>query len=292
MTERAPDHASRTQETFGLLWRATARGQVSEHAGTHLERAAAAVDLDLDFDFDLPSAGRRFLDAGCGSGRDLAWCASRQPAVTAVGLDANDAIDVPVRAVAHLGNAHVVQGSVLAPPLRPRSFDLVYSYGVLHHTGSSSDAFRALADLVAQGGELIIYVYSDLQEEPVLRAVLRTVTALRRITTRLRPGAVLRLSRLMAPVVFVLFSLPAALLRRVPKGDGLANRLPFNHVAGPMGAVGDLYDRFSSPVEDRHSRDEVAGWFHDHGFDDIRIAAMDGARGWVGAGRLPAGDRR
>lgn len=275
---RDEDLARRTRRTFGLLWRETAEGRVELHGATHFERAASAAGV-------RPLApGARVLDAGCGPGRDLVWLATHEPAATTVGLDASDAIHVPAQAVAELPNACVARGTVLSPPFRAATFDLVYSYGVLHHTGSSREAFDALARLVAPGGQLLIYVYTDLREEPFLRRALTIVTALRRLTTRLEPRTVLLLARVAAPVVFFLFAAPAMLLRRLPGGERVASQLPFSFVTRPRQAVGDLYDRFSAPIEQRHSRDEVLGWFKRAGLHHVTVTTMPGARGWVGVG--------
>jgi SAM-dependent methyltransferase len=277
----AYDAAGRTRRSFGLLWRETADGRVARHAGTHVRRAAGAAGVTL------PAQAKRILDAGCGDGSDLIELATLHPQATVVGLDANDAIDVADRAVALFPRAHVVRGSVLAPPFQPRTFDVVYSYGVLHHTDAPDEAFAALARLVAPSGLLLTYVYTDLREEPVLRVALGFVSAARRVTTRLSPRQVLRLARIAAPVVFLVFAVPAAVLRRLPGGHGMADRLPFNFVRRPAGAVGDLYDRFSAPIEHRHSRDEVAGWYRHAGFEGVVVTAMADARGWVAVGRRP-----
>ncbi len=57
---------------------------------------------------------------------------------------------------------------------RPESFDLVYSLGVLHHLEDPLAGVRALAKLVRPGGELRLYVYRTLEDEPWWkRAALR-----------------------------------------------------------------------------------------------------------------------
>ena len=274
------DAAARTRRSFGMLWRETSAGRVREHGATHVERAAAAAHVTL------PTEGERILDAGCGAGRDLVALARRHPMATVVGLDVHEAVHVAAGAAAEVSNAYVVRGSVLDPPFLPASFDFVYCYGVLHHTDDPAAAFRALAALVAPGGRLLIYVYTDLREEPLLRVLLQAITAVRRLTTRLPPRTVLRLARLLAPVVFLVFGVPAALLRLTPATRRFANKLPFNFANHPASAVGDLYDRFSAPVEHRHGRRELEEWYRDAGLRDALVTSMADARGWVAVGRV------
>lgn len=40
-------------------------------------------------------------------------------------------------------------------------FNVVYSWGVLHHTGAMSEAFGNVAPLVNEGGKLFISIYND-----------------------------------------------------------------------------------------------------------------------------------
>ena len=68
----------------------------------------------------------------------------------------------------------------------PQSFDLVYCLGVVHHLEQPQVGVRALAKLVRPGGELRLYVYKTLDDEPAWKQLIFTgVTALRRLTTRL-----------------------------------------------------------------------------------------------------------
>src|SRR5207302_765480 len=50
-------------------------------------------------------------------------------------------------------------------------FDVVHSWGVLHHTGEMSNAFRNAAALVKPGGFLIISIYNRHWTSPFWRAV-------------------------------------------------------------------------------------------------------------------------
>jgi 2-polyprenyl-6-hydroxyphenyl methylase/3-demethylubiquinone-9 3-methyltransferase len=112
-------------------------------------------------------AGRSFVDVGSGSG--LFSLAARR-----LGAARVHSLDFDPKSVActrHLkerydpGNAQwtVEQGSALdAPYLRSLGrFDVVYSWGVLHHTGSMWQALDNVMELVAPGSTLFIAIYRD-----------------------------------------------------------------------------------------------------------------------------------
>jgi 2-polyprenyl-6-hydroxyphenyl methylase/3-demethylubiquinone-9 3-methyltransferase len=60
-------------------------------------------------------------------------------------------------------NWTVEEASVLDPAYLGKlgQFDIVYSWGVLHHTGSMWKALENVAPLVAPGGKLFIAIYND-----------------------------------------------------------------------------------------------------------------------------------
>jgi SAM-dependent methyltransferase len=105
-------------------------------------------------------AGRRVLDAGCGRGRWTRALLELGAHVTAI--DYSDAGLAQTRALCG-ATANLVTSRVdlLDPPpeLRSQRFDLVFSYGVLHHTGDTWKALQNVASLVADEGALVLYLY-------------------------------------------------------------------------------------------------------------------------------------
>lgn len=112
-------------------------------------------------------AGRRFLDIGCGSGL-FSLAASRLGAAQVHSFD-YDAQSVSCteemrRRFGAPGAAWATErGDILDPAYLQRlgQWDVVYSWGVLHHTGSMWQAIGNAAGLVAGNGLLFIAIYND-----------------------------------------------------------------------------------------------------------------------------------
>jgi 2-polyprenyl-3-methyl-5-hydroxy-6-metoxy-1,4-benzoquinol methylase len=107
--------------------------------------------------------GRTMLDIGCGSGLHAA-AAGRLGAARIVALDLDPRSVETTRAVltchAPLVAAEVRQADVfdLKPGTAGR-FDVVYSWGVLHHTGAMDEAIERAAAMVAPGGRFAFALY-------------------------------------------------------------------------------------------------------------------------------------
>jgi SAM-dependent methyltransferase len=144
---------------------------------------------------------RRALDAGCGGGRWTLGLLRLGCQVTAVDFSAA-ALASTARRMAELapqGRLVTRRVDLLEPPteLGEQSFDLVYSFGVLHHTGDTRRALANVAALVKDDGVLFVYLYgrrsAPLHKRAVLlaaRAALAPLpfSAKRAVLARLLPG--------------------------------------------------------------------------------------------------------
>lgn len=109
--------------------------------------------------------GRTFLDVGCGSGL-FSLAADRMGArVRSFDFDADSvAATIELRErFGMTGEWTVTQGSILDEETVAAlgRFDVVYAWGVLHHTGNLWRATENAARLVTPGGLLYISVYND-----------------------------------------------------------------------------------------------------------------------------------
>jgi SAM-dependent methyltransferase len=232
-------------------------------------------------------AGKRILDAGCGTGRHTFHMA-QSGAGEVVAMDFSQAIEVAARNNRDNPNTHFVQADIYHPPFAPGTFDFVYSLGVLHHLPDPEKGFRTLLPLLRPGNYMNIYLYWDLETEAAWRrAALSVVTGVRRVTTRLPHGLLKKLSWLIAAGFQVAFVLPSRALEHFKPTRSWADRVPLGHYRKYSFRVlyTDQFDRFSAPIENRYSRAEVAGWFERAGMEDVMIL---GGAGWRASGKCPA----
>lgn len=227
---------------------------------------------------DWLSGRGRILDAGCGNGRVTALLDRYAPKTARlVGIDLT---------AAHVAEENMVgnprtefhQADLLADLSSLGKFDLIYCQEVLHHTADPRRAFLNLTTLLADGGEIAIYVYrlkapmreyaDDMIREAIspmeyekAMAEMRQITELGRVLSELK----------------LKVKIPEVRLLDIEAGEYDLQRFIYNFFLkcfwNPDLSVEENvainYDWYHPQLCSRHTRGEVEEWFAAAGLEVV-----------------------
>jgi SAM-dependent methyltransferase len=161
--ERVSDFRSEVERgerfEFGKNWRAFLAGLTD----TKIDHATSALKSLLQVE-DLKE--KSFVDIGSGSGLSSLAAFRLGAKVCAFDFD-NDSVactrTLKSRYAATSDHWRILQGSALDASFLSTlgTFDVVYSWGVLHHTGRMYPAIENSMKLVAPGGLFAVAIYND-----------------------------------------------------------------------------------------------------------------------------------
>lgn len=237
------------------------------------EGRIADAEASLHASLDLTSyGGKTFLDAGSGSG--LFSLAAHRLGMKVVSFDFDPASvacteELKRRYAPDSGADWMIShGSVLDEPFLASlgTFDIVYSWGVLHHTGDMWSAAGAVAACVADGGRLYIALYND---QGLASDVWRRV---KRAYNRAGP----RRKALIEGVTGAYFGFRRAVGRGIRKLSGGAATMD---VGRGMEAKYDLRDWVGGYPFEVARPDEVFHFFKQRGFVLEAMTTMAGHLG-------------
>jgi SAM-dependent methyltransferase len=253
---------AQVQEAFDYEHR---RFHDSEHTlfGSQLvDQFLANVDLPAEF-----FRGRRCVDIGCGSGRWTYALAELGAEVVAVDLTSGG-VESLYGELGDRPNVTIAQADIFALPFAPETFDFVMSWGVLHHTPSTKQAFDRIVPLVRPGGTLYVMIYDVDQGRTdrgtnIVRWLLRRVSPERRYKLcryLIIEDNMERYNFLSKHMIVAYYDPETSPLKR--------ETLQFG-----------LYDAYSPRYNWLHSEDEVTGWFRSSGFSEVSV--IDSPQGSV-----------
>ena len=255
-----------------LLPSGSEEGPSSGHRWTEFAEAVPQYEQNfLDLSDPLKSddfMGKLVLDAGCGFGRHAFFAARYGAEVIAMDSSA-DAVASAAHNLQNVMRAHVIQGDIAHPPLKRSLFDIVYSYGVLHHVADPHATFQSLHTLVKPSGRLSVWVYGPRQ------GLTRVVTgALRGATAQMEPAQLHRFSQAIAAGLRVFSHTPNRVLGRVPVAGSIVTHLPVHdHARWPFDVVvADVFDRLRVPVTRYLTGEELDVWYADADYADIKVS--------------------
>lgn len=265
--ERASDDAAGSFERFGYEW-----GRYSTIKPEYEEQFRRWTPFLAPDDW----RGLRFIDAGCGMGRNSYW-PMRYGATGGLAIDLDErSIDAARHTLSGFPTVEVRRQSVY-DLAEDGGFDLAFSIGVIHHLADPDRALAAMTGAVRPGGRVLIWVYG-LENN---RWIVWGLTPLRRAL----------FSRLPIRVTHALSWPPAAALWLALRlGLGrieyfrLIRRFGFAHLRSIV------FDQMLPTIAHYWSRAEVEALMGRAGLVDVELAWVN-EMSWAAIGRRP-GDGR
>lgn len=116
-----------------------------------------------DFMFDIVGfnqwKGKKVLEVGCGLGTDLLQFARGGADVYGIDLTEKGATLTHKRLQLYGLEGTILVGDGESLPFSSNYFDLVYSWGVIHHTPNTEEAARELMRVCKPNGRILVMVY-------------------------------------------------------------------------------------------------------------------------------------
>lgn len=254
-----------THYEFGANWKAYSEkidGEAIQKAEQGLTKLIPQASIE----------GRTFLDIGSGSGlHSLAALRLGAKWVTAIDIDP-DSVET-TRSILeqnwHGKNADVKLVSVLSPEAKNLGqFEIVYSWGVLHHTGAMWEAVEKASEHVAPGGLLVLALY---QKTPLCWAW--------KIEKRIFTNSSNLVRSLIRKPFIGAFKL----------GLRISGRNPTEYIASYKGARGmnfynDIEDWLGGYPYESATKDEIVNFMHQLGFIDELVLELPTKLGLFGTG--------
>jgi 2-polyprenyl-3-methyl-5-hydroxy-6-metoxy-1,4-benzoquinol methylase len=252
---------------FGKNWRQFLRS-LDEEKIVEAEKSLRAM-LEID-----NLIGRSFLDIGCGSGIfSLAAMRLGASRVHSFDYDPQSVAcgqELKRRFFPKTNIWTIEQGSVLDPVYFSHlgQFDVVYSWGVLHHTGNMWRALQNVLQSVAPNGKLFVALYNDQGVFSRYWAVVKRLYN-RRIFWRPAIAIIFGSYFVMRGLIFDVFVLHRNPLNRYKHYKGLRG----------MSFLTDLTDWVGGYPFEVAKPEVVLDFLRRAGFELIKLATVGGRNG-------------
>lgn len=218
--------------------------------------------------------GKIILEAGCGKGRHSYY--SAKIAKEIIAIDLSPAIDVAFYNNKNASNVYFIQADIYNLPFRENSFDFIFSLGVLDHLPEPEQGFKKLTKLLKNKAGILVYVYRKYPKNTFHFYILKLVNYFRYLTTRISLKLLYLFCYPIAILSYLIFVLPfKVFLKKTDKVNWPLKSYsdyPFRVF------LNDIFDRFSSPIENRYSEEEISAWYQKAGLKNIKILSGGGWR--------------
>lgn len=221
------------------------------------------------------------LDAGCGTGRHINTASKYGKEV--IGIDLSEAADVAFNNVGRLRNVNIIQADIYTLPFKKKTFDYIYSIGVLHHLPQPQKGFNCLINMLKDKAAISAWVYG--KENNTLLKIANPIRKLilSKLPLQINQSFAFFIALSIYPLMFIYLITDKIIFNetkhKLPQFDFLVylSKLNFRIVHSI------IFDQMLAPIANYYTEEEFEKWFKDANLKNINISWRN-RNSWRGFG--------
>lgn len=290
---------TQTEQSFSEKWRDKVWLSVIKTENgvkDYEEQLCATLGVSDIIELDsLFKDGMNVLDVGCGYGW-AEYLFNLNEKVNRFAMDVSSSVKTASEITRLMGNVLVIKATLWSIPFKKEFFDIIFSIGVIHHTGSAKLVFTELCKYLKPGGLIGIYIY---KKKPFIRALVDK--ELRKMTTEMSYDECLKFSGQLALLGKSLQKIKEKVvitedisLLNIKKGTYKVQQLIYDyflkcHYDSKLGVIVSALanlDWYHPKLASFHTKEEITKWFEKNNITGIKFIQP---KGWEWSGYFVSG---
>lgn len=224
------------------------------------------------------------LDVGCGTGRHIVF--STAFGAETIGIDLSPAVETAYKNTQHIKNAHILQADIYHLPFKDKTFDYIYSIGVIHHLPDPQKGFNTLLNYLKIKGNISVWVYGKENNG----FIVYFIEPIRKyVTTKLPLNILNFLSLFPTIVLYIIIKTIYKPLNKIKITKNFVKLLPYNEYFYQFSNFSfkhnwvNVFDKLNAPLAKYYTKNEFKKWFEEAKLKNISITHINNIS-WSGFG--------
>jgi len=196
------------------------------------------------------------LEIGCGSGSDLEIFSKLKEIKTITAIDLGENVEKLAERYKERKDINIRRGNALSLDFGSNTFDVIYSFGVFHHTSDPIKCISEANRVLKKNGSIFLYLYSSHENLLFKKIGVFLERKIMKFFGKCPYSLQNLICIMLSPFCWMMFSVPS----KIFKFFGfkiLSKKIPFYFGTHPFSIIEDLKDRLMSPINHRFSKLEI-----------------------------------